>query len=73
MWAQSLLEAGAKVQILYSSALEAEQPLHVSGVELAPIVRRGYSRLRRPDNLADFKIEKDSLFFLHSAFLVGNL
>lgn len=73
MWARSLLDAGAKVQILYDSALEGEQPLHVSDVELVPIVHKGNGRWRRPDKLADVKIEKDSLVFLHSAFLAGNL
>lgn len=73
MWARSLVDAGAKVQIIYDSALEAMQPLRVSGVELVPIVHKGNGRWRRPDNLADVKTEQGSLVFLHSAFLAGNL
>lgn len=73
MWARSLVDAGAKVQILYDSELEAEQPLRVFGVELAPIAHKGNGRWRRPCDLGDVKTEKDSLVFLHSAFLAGNL
>lgn len=73
MWAQSLLEAGSEVKILYDSSLEAYQPLRVLGADLVPVAHKGHGRWRRPKNRSDLKIERNSFVFLHSAFLAGNL